>query len=162
MSLAPITVTIRVSNQSAYATAGYKDVTLYCFAVKPRWKDAENSETTPDVGGFTANSIARIREYELILNDATVREDSGDEDYASVERLSRLLYAKKLWIGAVTGSPRMYRDVATPTTAVAFWTDNNGVDLPVEVRRVSFGENGSLSPVLVLEDVMPVIGSAIS
>jgi hypothetical protein len=164
MALAPITVVIRCSNQSTYAGTPYKEITLYCYANKPRRKDAENSETTPDVGGYQSNSIAYVREYELVIQDCTVAESDEDMDFGMVDLWSRYLYAKKLWIKEVTGSPRVHR--SNETTDSPWWTSGNGITLPQECRRVSFdygdGENGSLSPVLVLEDVMPVIGAAIS
>jgi hypothetical protein len=161
-----ITVTIRCSNQTTYAGTPYKEITLTCLAVKPKYVDEEGSEIAKDVGGFQRNSIARRRRYELVIADASVAEADDYNDYGLMEHNAQFLYAKKLWLSAVTGSPRVHRSVADPTTAAPFWTDNNGVDLPVEVRHVSFdygdGENGSLSPVLVLEEVQPRIGVVIS
>lgn len=161
-----ITITLRCSNKSAYATTPYKEITFTCVAVKPKYIDEEGSDVKPDVGGFTANAIARRRRYELVIVDASVAEADDDNDYGMIEHNAQFLYARKLWIKEVTGSPRVHRTVAAPTTAVPFWTDTNGVDLPVEVRRVSFdygdGENGSLSPVLILEDVEPYVGVNIS
>jgi hypothetical protein len=161
-----LTVTIRCSNQTTYAATPYKEITMKCLALKPKYVDEEGSEIAKDVGGFQRNGIARRRRYELVIADASVAEADDDNDYGLLEHNAQFLYAKKLWIGSVTGSPRAHRSVAEPTTANPFWSDGNGVNLPVEVRRVSFdygdGENGSLSPVLVLEEVLPSIGMVIS
>lgn len=166
MALAPISVVIRCSNQTTFAATPYKDVTIYGWSIKPRWKDEPDSEPTKDVGGYQGNGIARRREYEFIITDATVRESSDDQDFGAMDRLAHLLYCGHLWITQASGSPRVHRGIDTPESAVAFWSDGNGVDLPVEVRRVSFdygdGANGTLSPVLVLEDVVPFVGVTFS
>ena len=161
-----ITITLRCSNQTTYAGTPYKEITLTCVAFKPRYQDEEGSDQKPDVGGYTANGIARRRRYEAVLVDMSVAEDGNDLDYAKSEHDLQFLFAKNLWIGAVTGSPRGFRSVGAPTTHSPFWTSGNGITLPQAVRRVSFdygdGENGSLSPVLVLEDVEPTIGVVIT
>ena len=161
-----ITITLRTSNQTTYAGTPYKEISYTCVAVKPKYVDEEGADVAKDVGGFQANAIARRRRYELVIVDASVAEDSADLDYGMIEHNAQFLYAKKLWIKEVTNSPRGHRSVGSPTTHSAFWTDGNGIDLPQEVRRVSFdygdGDNGSLSPVLVLEDVYPSIGVTIS
>jgi hypothetical protein len=157
-----ITITLRCSNKTTYSDTPFRDITYTCIAVKPKYVDEEGSEISKDVGGFQGNGIARRRRYELVIVDASVAEDASAHDYGTIERNTQFLFARKLWIKEVTDSPRVFRTDDAPETAIDFWADGNGVDLPVEVRRVSFdygdGENGFLSPVLVLEEVEPRIG----
>jgi hypothetical protein len=168
MAWIALQVTIRCSNQSSYSSTPYEEIVLDCLAAKPRWKDEPDTEPTRDVSGYMSNSIARRREYELIVRDASVSEDSNDGwDYGAIDYRLRFLYAKKLWLVSVAGSPRVWRGATNEIDpAASYWDDGNGITYPQEVRRVSFdygdGENGSLSPVLVLEDVEPVVGVAIT
>jgi hypothetical protein len=161
-----ITITLRCSNKTTYSATPYRDITYTCIAVKPKYIDEEGSERAKDVGGFQGNAIARRRRYELVIVDASVAVDAATHDFGTIERNAQFLYARKLWIKEVVDSPRVFRSDGAPETPIDFWTDGNGVDLPVEVRRVSFdygdGENGSLSPVLVLEEVQPKVGVVIS
>lgn len=162
-----VVATIRCSNQATYSATPHVDLTINAWALKPRWVDFEGSELKPDVSGFQPNSIARIREFELIVQDITVAEDTVDAaDFGSFERVVQYLYASKLWLVSVMGSPRVWRDLVDPSTPVAYWTSDNGITLPAEIRRVSIdygdGDNGLLSPVLKFRDVVPVVGVTIS
>lgn len=166
MPYSPITVVLRCSNQSVYASSPYKEITLYCWAVPPIPEQDALGEIEIGVDGRMAQNIVQREKWQLLVEEFSI--EQADWDQGDFELIRRYLRARHIWIKSVSGSNRTNTTTGTPTD-YEYWAaiGESNTFLPVEVTATFDPPESDLGAVqiafvLTLTAVLPQVGVSIT